>query len=186
MTTKDANENSLAPASNASVSRRKFISGSFILATSASCSGVFSVSAAENALSGPAIDVPAVTRLVTGKNIDDALASRAIRLLIEQDNTFHTSLTALSAFITDNKVTSIDTLKTLPGFSGDIRTAAQKIISAIYLGYIGTPKAHAAHDNVKFVSYTQAQVYSLTKEYTPIPSYSRWQSGYWEFLPETK
>ncbi|MBF9000855.1 sugar dehydrogenase complex small subunit [Vibrio nitrifigilis] len=126
-----------------------------------------------------------IAALLTAKPIDPALAARASEALAKVDPQFPAHFSDLATFLKDHHITSLEELKVQPAFTGQIKTTAQSIISAFYLGYVGTPVAHSSEDNVEFVTYTQALTYQLTKPYTPIPSYSRWQTGYWEHVPNT-
>lgn len=167
-----------------STSRRSFILHSVALIGTFSVMPISSVFAEESpakALNG----MQQLAQFLTAKPIDAALAQRAGSALTITDANFPANLLKLADFIAKNGLASVDNLKTTPGFEGDLKTTAQQIISALYLGYAGDPVQLSAKDNVQFVSYTQALTYQLTKAYTPIPSYSRWGTGYWDKLPTT-
>lgn len=61
----------------------------------------------------------------------------------------------------------------------------QKIVSAWYLGYTGTPVGLRAVDDTRLVSFTGALAYSPTLDATVIPTYSRGQTNYWSQPPNT-
>ncbi len=157
--------------------RRMFLLGSAaVLASAAVVSHPLSAIAQTS-------DAMSMAELVTGKSIDPALASRAIEAITVNQPDFPQALEKLRAFAEENGITDVETLKTADGFDGDLKDTAKTLLSALYLGYTGTPKAHSSTDNVQFVTYTQALTYRLTEPYTPIPSYSRWGTGYWAELP---
>ncbi|WP_185929235.1 sugar dehydrogenase complex small subunit [Klebsiella sp. 2680] len=129
-------------------------------------------------------DIHHIAQLVTGKTIAPSLAQRVAEALTTIDADFPQKLARLSAFIANKQVTDIETLKVTAGFEGELKATAQAIISGLYLGYVGEPVMLSSEDNVQFVTYTGALTYQLTTGYTPVPSYSRWGSGYWQYLPE--
>ncbi|MDF7673723.1 sugar dehydrogenase complex small subunit [Acetobacteraceae bacterium ESL0709] len=125
-----------------------------------------------------------LSELLTAKTIDPSLATRAGQAITRTDPSFPAHITALKQFLELHNITDIEALKSNPGFEGEIKTAAQKLISALYLGYAGQPVMLSSDDNVEFVTYREALTYRLTKDYTPVPSYSRETTGYWASLPE--
>ncbi|NVO27230.1 hypothetical protein HJ526_07360 [Donghicola sp. C2-DW-16] len=129
-------------------------------------------------------DSMAIAELVTGKTIDPALAKRAVDAITVTQPDYPQALSRLASFAAEQGITDVETLKTADGFDGELKTTAKTLISALYLGYAGTPVAHTSDDGVQFVTYTQALTYRLTEPYTPIPSYSRQGTGYWAHLPE--
>ncbi|QHI96078.1 hypothetical protein GT348_07355 [Aristophania vespae] len=124
-----------------------------------------------------------MAEFVTAKKISPSLAQRAGWAITKTDAQFPDHIEALAEFITKNNITDIEALQDAPGFDGDIKIAAQKLISALYLGYAGQPVELSSEDNVEFVAYREALTYQLTQKYTPIPTYSRWSTGYWAHLP---
>lgn len=66
---------------------------------------------------------------------------------------------------------------------GDSRRLALSIISAWYLGYVGTPSGNTAHDDAQFITYTQALMYQPTAQTLVIPSYVKWGTNYWAQPP---
>lgn len=122
-------------------------------------------------------------QFLTGKGLDKALCDRAGSAITINNPNFFENLVKLQDFIKENDVSDVEALQTTPGFEGELRDTAKLLISALYLGYSGTPKAHSSVDDVQFVTFTQAITYQITHPYTPIPSYSRWGTGYWAHLP---
>ncbi|MER5172424.1 sugar dehydrogenase complex small subunit [Thioclava kandeliae] len=162
------------------MSRRKF------LGTTAALLAVTPVASRAFAKTAPAqTDVANLASLLTGKDVNAALAMRAQAALTENNPDFPANMDALQEFVAQSGATDIEALKDMPGFEGSIRQTAQDMISALYLGYVGTPKGQSAVDDVKFVTFTEALTFQLTHDYTPIPSYSRWGTDYWVELPKT-
>jgi fructose 5-dehydrogenase small subunit len=126
----------------------------------------------------------ALCQLLTNKSLDMPLTTRALSALTAVDKAFTEKTMMLSSFIKKGNHTSIEALKAAPDFQGEIRQTALTIISSLYLGYAGTPRPDHAEDNTQFVTYTGALMYRLTYKYTPIPSYSRWSTGYWTSVPK--
>lgn len=124
-----------------------------------------------------------ISEFLTNKEIDPVFSARAGSALSKMNPAFPKAIAALADFIERNGLSDVEELKDAPGFEGDIKTAAQELISALYIGYVGEPKPQSSEDNVEFVAFTEALTYRLTHKYTPIPSYSRWRTNYWEHLP---
>ncbi|WP_166434236.1 sugar dehydrogenase complex small subunit [Vibrio viridaestus] len=168
------------------ISRRKFLSnaistvvGGYVMLAFPS----FSFAAEANLA---AEDIQKITSFLTDKDIGLALANRAYQALTKVDSQFPQRFITLNNFLASNQFSSVNELKDHPQFTGELKNTAQEVISALYLGYAGQPKAHSSEDNVEFVTYTQALTYQLTKDFTPIPSYSRLKTGYWAHLPNKK
>lgn len=121
---------------------------------------------------------------LTAKELDLSLTSQAFSALTKVDAKFNDKAASLADFIRNNKVVDIEALKAFPSFTAGIRETALNIIGSLYMGYAGTPRPGQAEDDTQFVTYTQALMYRLTYEFTPIPSYSRWSTGYWSTLPK--
>lgn len=122
-------------------------------------------------------------QFLTESQQDPQLISRAANALLKVNSNFAADLQQLSKLIEDNKINNVNELKTSKLFEGKPQQTAKDILSALYLGYAGTPVMLSSEDNVVFVAYAQALTYQLTKDFTPVPSYSRWKSGYWAHLP---
>jgi fructose 5-dehydrogenase small subunit len=124
-----------------------------------------------------------LSEFLTGKSLDTTLTERAFSALSKVDSGFDAKAQALNAFIEQQSLANVDALSVAPGFTPELKATAMAIISSYYLGYAGTARPGKAHDDTQFVTYTQALMYRLTYDYTPIPSYSRWGTGYWTDLP---
>lgn len=187
MSNRTLNEADHATASH-NVSRRRFILSSTILAGAGLVSGLglahpsaYAASQTPHNLDDRLIHQMA--EFVTAKKIDPALAIRAGKAITKTDPAFPDHITNLNRFIKDHNLADIEALQTAPDFDGALKKAAQKLISALYLGYAGEPVMLSSEDNVEFVTFREALAYRLTKDYTPVPSYSRWSTGYWAHLP---
>lgn len=165
-------------------SRRDFLFASAAVLGSFSVLSAPGLAWAETGATTGGTDIHHIAQLVTGKTIAPSLAQRLADALTTIDADFPNKLARLSAFIANKQVTDIEALKVTAGFEGELKTTAQAIISGLYLGYVGEPVMLSSQDNVQFVTYTGALTWQLTTGYTPVPSYSRWGSGYWQYLPE--
>lgn len=164
------------------MNRRRFIIGTTLLAGAASSFG--NVSASFAATTDMNSSMVTVTELLAGKTVDAQLCARAGSALTKVNADFPEALAALAAFIQDKGIADSTALGAAEGFAGPLQDTAKEILKAVYLGYAGEPKAHAAHDNVEFITFSQALSFGVTSAYVPIPSYSSWGSGYWADLPE--
>jgi len=166
-------------------SRRNFLfwggaaaAASFVLVLSAQAA----VELNEGIVTPAAAGFHDISQFLTGKEIVPQLAERAWWALTNHDSSFGEKYQILRDFIAASNARTIDQLKTHKAFDTALRQTALAIISAYYLGYVGTPRSLRAHDDTIFITYTQALMYRLTYEQTPIPTYSRWESGYWGSL----
>ena len=128
--------------------------------------------------------VNAVLNLLAAKPVDSTLAFRAGAALKATDPSFPDAFAALADFIENNGISDADALAKDSGFTPALQATAQKLLKAVYLGYAGEPKAHVAEDGVRFVTFSEGLAYQLTEPHVPIPSYSRWGSGYWAELAD--
>lgn len=167
------------PGAATDLSRRNFLISSLFL--SAVATGTF-VSGFSPAFAQPASAFQKLSEFLTGKQISAELAARASEALVKVDPSMSQRLETLSTFVDAKAATTIDALKNDPEFSGDLRDTAMTIISAYYVGFAGTPRPGHAQDDTVFITYTQALMYQVTYEHTPIPSYARWGTGYWSSL----
>lgn len=120
-------------------------------------------------------------QFLTVKELNASLTVRALAAFSKVDAGFGAQAASLGAFVQREGFSDIEALKNAPQFTGELKKTALTIISGLYLGYAGTPQA-SAEDNTQFITYTQALMYRQTYDHTPIPSYSRWSTGYWEHL----
>lgn len=123
-------------------------------------------------------------QFLTGKELQLSLTQRAFSALNQVDKEFGRKATALAMFIKNGQFASIETLKVAAELKDELRATALNIIASLYLGYAGTARPDHAEDDTQFVTYTEALMYRLTYDYTPIPSYSRWSTGYWTSVPK--
>lgn len=121
---------------------------------------------------------------LTGKELQMSLTERAFSALSKVDSQFGPLAENLASLIHQGRYASIEALKVAPEFSEETRRTAMNIIASLYLGYAGTARPGHAEDDTQFVTYTQALMYRQTYKYTPIPSYSRWSTGYWTTIPK--
>ena len=161
------------------ISRRKFLT-----LTSVTVSASFiPVMNAQVLAQTTGADFQKLSAFLTGKEIKQELAQKAWDALLKVDNTFSEHYEKLRNFITSYNVKTVDDLQQHPDFKGELRQTAMTLISAYSLGYAGTARPVHAEDNTVFITYNDALMYSLTYHYTPIPSYSRWGTGYWSYVP---
>lgn len=132
------------------------------------------------------VDIKLLANFLTNKTIKPILAIRTLEALTKINPNFPKEAIALSNLINTHKINDVEELKNHPLFDNHLKDTALKIISAFYLGYVGTPQPSSANDNVEFITYTEIETYKLTYLYTPIPSYSRWKTNYWSELPTVK
>ncbi|UNM95381.1 sorbitol dehydrogenase family protein [Ignatzschineria rhizosphaerae] len=159
------------------LSRRKFLFSSTVITAYMMLSpSAFALNITENRN-------VSLAKFLTNKPLDQALVDRAFEALIKVDPNFQKKADALCSYIKDQQFQSIETLKKDAHFKKEHQTTARSIIAVFYLGYAGTPIPQAAHDNVRFVTYTEIETFKLTQKYTPIPGYSRWKTNYWANLP---
>ncbi|HUO23896.1 MAG TPA: sugar dehydrogenase complex small subunit [Caulobacteraceae bacterium] len=124
-----------------------------------------------------------LAELLVARPLDPALTARAATALAQVDAGFPAKLQALKGFIAANRIADVEALKAAPGFAGSLHDTAKTIIACLYEGFAGTPRAFHSTDNVQFVTYTQALMYQVNRQYVPIPSYSTWGPGYWAQVP---
>jgi Membrane bound FAD containing D-sorbitol dehydrogenase. len=129
-------------------------------------------------------DFHQLCEFLTAKTLEPALTQRALSALNQVNGAFSQQAQQLAALIHNGRYASIEALKVAPDFIGKAKQTAMNIIASLYLGYAGTAQPGKAEDDTQFVTYTQALMYRQTYAYTPIPSYSRWSTGYWTSVPK--
>lgn len=164
------------------LNRRSFLVGSTMLAGTISTFSQVPAALAEDEAQGQVM--VRVASLLAGKDVDPILVARAESALKISDEGFSEGFAVLAHFISANGITDSRSLDAAPGFDGELRETAKTLLKALYLGYTGEPQAHVANDGVQFVTFTQALGFQVTSPFVPIPSYSRWRSGYWAALPD--
>ncbi|AEI37367.1 MAG: sugar dehydrogenase complex small subunit [Zymomonas mobilis subsp. pomaceae] len=128
-----------------------------------------------------------LSTFLTGHNdLDRGLSDRTWDALLAVDSDFSVKSQALrqaiaAAAITDSSLLRLSAI----GQDDALMTTAKTIISAWYLGYVGTPAGHAMEDNARFISYSSALMYRPTLDATVIPSYARGGPSYWVNPPAT-
>jgi hypothetical protein len=138
----------------------------------------------------PASDTSAfyqLSLLLTGrKQLSPVITQRALHCLSEDDPQFPAKMQRLSQAIAAAKITETDQLNGHAIMSAEeTGTTAKKIVSAWYLGFTGTPVSLRAVDNTRFVTYTDAMMFTPTLDATIIPTYSRGHTNYWTQPPAT-
>ncbi|GAB1437877.1 sugar dehydrogenase complex small subunit [Providencia sp.] len=168
------------------LSRRRFIAISAVLTGYAILNPIDSFSTSLNPSSDSYIFIE-LSKFLTGRNNLSLIASeRAFHNLVADDVTFTNKMKSLWDMIQTSKLTDISAFITSHVNQNiEFHDTATLIISAWYLGYTGTPISLRAHDNTRFVTYTDALMYQPTIDATVIPSYSRGHTNYWVNPPIT-
>ena len=178
MREKSLYEENKAYSLGSALSRRNFL---FTTGLTFSVTAVPWINSAASA-QGLGSDFRSLSEFLTAKPISQSLADRAQIALATVNPGFAQKVSGLISFLKSVNAASIDAIKDDPRFAGQLKTDALTIVSAYYLGFAGTPDSAKAEDNTVFITYTAALMYRLTYEHTPIPSYSRWGTGYWSTL----
>lgn len=159
-------------------SRRKFLLGSAALATYFAIAPYSYASALEETSRNLKL-----ARFLTNKAINPDVASRAFDALSKINNHFQAEAKSLTDYIDAQQFNNVEALKTDALFNQKYKSTAMTIISAFYLGYVGSPQDHVADDGVQFVTYLEIETFRLTKDFTPIPGFSNHKTNYWVSLP---
>lgn len=167
------------------LSRRKFLIASVAMTGFAVLRPALSWASVPAESSDSAIFFKLSQLLTSRTNLSPVVAQRALYWLTEEDAQFPQKLQLLSTEIANQKITLADQLYGHPMMDGPLGDVAKKIISAWYLGYIGTPVPQRAVDSTRFVTYTDALAYAPTLDATVIPTYSRGRTNYWVQPPVT-
>ena len=171
---------------NHMLSRRKLLTTGLYLTGFAALTPLMSWSATPSESSDTLL-FHKLSILLTGREqISPLLASRALNCLTEEDSQFPVKQRALYQALSAANITHADQLMGSAIMSSpDTGATAKKIISAWYLGYTGTPVPLRAVDNTRFVTFTDALMYTPTLDATVIPTYSRGHTNYWVEPPST-
>lgn len=123
--------------------------------------------------------------LLAAHPLNEQVAHRIHDALSGRDPAFEHEVTALLALRTAEAWVDVDAFGRSAHYqnAGDSRRLALSIISAWYLGYVGTPSGNTAHDDAQFITYTQALMYQPTVKTLVIPSYVKWGTNYWAQPP---
>lgn len=132
-----------------------------------------------------AADFLDLARLLTVRPaLDAGIAARAFDCLTAEDPAFPDRVTALAAAVRRAGFTDMRGFHAFAGVQDpQIGETAMKIISALYLGYTGTPSGNSTVDDARFVSYQGALMYEPTIDATVIPSFARGATNYWAKPP---
>lgn len=124
--------------------------------------------------------------LLTQRSLLSSLVSqRALHCLSEEDAQFPQQLQQLWSVLQAGAIAHADQLNGHPLMQGSSGATIKKIISAWYLGFTGKPVSLRAVDSTRFVTYTDALMYTPTLDATVIPTYSRGHTNYWTQPPAT-
>jgi len=131
------------------------------LALAANLAGPLSAAAAD----GGAASFTQLSEFLTGYTLDPVLGARFLAALEKRDPGFDKSLAALSQLIKQSGVPNMDGFLALTGTDPALTKAANKIVSAWYLGVVGEP------EDSELITYAESLMYRPTKGILPIPTY---------------
>ena len=124
--------------------------------------------------------------LTERSELNMGVSKRAFAACSLADPLFPAKMNVLWDKIQSQGLTSVRLLAASPFYQDEgMKDTVQKIVSAWYLGYTGTPVALRATDDTRFVTYTGALAYDPTRDATVIPTYSRGHTNYWAVPPPT-
>lgn len=128
-----------------------------------------------------------LARRLTGKPLlSPAIALRALTCIKRDDPSFDGKAARLAAVIKDSDTANSANFRAFKdSHEPELSDAAMTIISALYLGYTGTPAMHSTTDDAQFVAYADALMYAPTADATVIPTYARGHTNYWSEPPAT-
>ncbi len=148
--------------------------------------------AVSNSLIGSALaaDAPAdstftvLARFLTGRlDLDERIVARAYEEFTAYDPSFAGRAVALARAIKVAGLADVDALVSSPLYADDRhRSTAIAIVSAFYLGRVGTGTA------ARLVSFEKALMFRPTADMVPIPTYAIGGPGWWgkaAVLPQT-
>lgn len=166
------------------VSRRGLLAGTAVMLAAAL--GGLPLPRQAMAAEPPAEFLATAKMLTAREHLSPSIVARALECLTAEDAGFPKKASALAAAI---KQANFSDMTAFDAFAKDqgpeIQDAAIKIISALYLGYTGTPAMDSTVDDARFVSFADALMYQPTIDATVIPSYSRGHTNYWIDPPST-
>lgn len=118
--------------------------------------------------------------------LDRNVSLRVLAMCTQEDSLFPEKMKALWGKIQQQPLANVGLLQQSPFYQDEVlKATVQKIVSAWYLGYIGTPVSQRAVDDTRLITYTGALMYEPTRDATVIPSYSRGHTNYWVDPPAT-
>lgn len=122
--------------------------------------------------------------LLERQTLDATLSLRILAQCTQNDPQFPDKMKALRT--KTNPLRSVSQLSGSPFYRDPVmKDTVQKIVSAWYLGYTGTPVSLRATDGTRLVTFTGALAYEPTLDATVIPTYSRGKTNYWVNPPAT-
>lgn len=149
------------------LSRRTLLAGAALAGTALAIGGG-AVLGTTNAFAAAAssTDFLRLSEFLTGgKALEAGLATRFQAALARHDPTFDEAATALQRYVADAKAGSIDELLARPDLGTPMRKTITQIVSAWYLGIVGTDA------DTELVSYAQALMYRPTQDVLVVPTY---------------
>ncbi|WP_256666150.1 MULTISPECIES: sorbitol dehydrogenase family protein [unclassified Pseudomonas] len=124
--------------------------------------------------------------LLERQTLDATLSLRILAQCTQSDPQFPDKMKALWSKVGQHHLRSVSQLSGSPFYRDSVmKDTVQKIVSAWYLGYTGTPVSLRATDGTRLVTFTGALAYEPTTDATVIPTYSRGKTNYWVNPPAT-
>lgn len=113
--------------------------------------------------------------------LNPTIAARIENFLLKRDTNFPEKLKQLANKIAQTKPDERDQL--IAALSDEDAETAIKILSAWYLGYIGTPSSFHMENDAEFVTFLSALMYEPTADNIVRPSYAQNRSDDWGETP---
>ncbi|WP_321957026.1 sugar dehydrogenase complex small subunit [Paraburkholderia bannensis] len=170
------------PSSPFAPSRRQFLIGTSVLATlSVTGLGALGRAHAQAAAASADADFSAFMKLsqyLTGKTSLDVEIGRAILAGLRGDDaSTGTTIAQLNDFVARTNTPANTLQSVLDASQPALAKLPKKIVTAWYLGVVGTGK------NARTVAYEQALMYPPIADVIVMPSYARGVPGYWAKPP---
>ncbi|GBR68502.1 sugar dehydrogenase complex small subunit [Gluconobacter kanchanaburiensis] len=173
----------------------QILSRRILLRTAAAISALGAIpsnfSRAQAAVSYGRQDFLALSQILTVRDkLNPEIAARISAALSAKDANFTSLAERLFTTIKADNFSDMRKFNDFADAYPDLKPTAMTIISAWYLGYIGTPSMSATPavnhpvDDAQFVSYAEALMYEPTIDTTVIPTYSRGHTNYWIDAPK--
>ncbi|KOC91588.1 sugar dehydrogenase complex small subunit [Winslowiella iniecta] len=168
------------------ITRRQVLISGAALGGFAALNPVLSWASTPAAASDPGVFYTLSKLLTQRAALSQVVSARALHCLVSEDADFLVKMHALVAALNTANITDADQLNGHPMMQNRLAgETVKKIVSAWYLGFTGTPVSLRAVDNTRFVTYTDALMYTPTLDATVIPTYSRGHTNYWTQPPAT-
>lgn len=130
----------------------------------------------------PRSDILNVSEVLTGRSpLAPSVAIRIESLLSKRDSSFPEKLARLTKAVGTARPNEQE--KIIVDLNEEDAQTAIKIVSAWYLGYIGTPSETHMEDDAEFITFLSAQMYEVTADNTIRPSYAQEGRDYWAHTP---